>query len=170
MIGRYRERMSERPLPATLSISVPVAASPARVWELVSDPATPACYSDELRSASWVEGTGHGLGSTIDGHNRRGDFEWTTQSTVIVCEEPHMFSWVVGDVVDPVATWTFEIEPSGSSATLKESVILHDSESVLRSALEREPDRAQEILAKRLGEIRVGMQLTVDGIALAAAR
>ena len=157
--------MSQEALPATGSVSVFVAVPPTQIWPLISDPATPARFSRELQVAAFINGSTATKGAVIEGHNARGTFEWTTLSTVTDCEEPRLFQWAVGDETTPVATWTFEVTPTDNGSTLTHSVVLHAGQPPLATAIEAEPERAHEIVEKRLSSLVRNMQSTVEGIA-----
>lgn len=104
----------------------------------------------------------------ISGRNARGDFEWSTLSTVVACEEPYLFQWATGDEDDPTATWTFEIEPDEDGSFLTRRVILHAGKAPLGLAIAKDPDRAEEIVDRRMAEVLSNMETTIAGIAVPA--
>lgn len=157
--------MPEPPLPATGSVEVGVAASPEQIWRFVADPATPVRFSDELAEAR-LEGDGvMRLGGVIVGRNSRGDVTWETRSTVVECVEPRRLAWATGGADEPTATWAFEIREAPGGATLVHTVVLHDGREPFKSAIEREPDRAAEMVEHRMAELLDNMSRTVHGVA-----
>jgi len=157
--------MPDAVLPATVEATSEVRAAPSSLWPLLCDPSTPSKFSTELASARFVTAGGPRIGAIIEGRNVRGGFEWTTRSTVIACDEPTRFSWATGDEGDPTATWSFLVVGTDVASTLTHRVILHPGKPPLSTAIEREPDRAREIVATRLSELAGNMDLTVKGIA-----
>jgi uncharacterized protein YndB with AHSA1/START domain len=146
-------------------VSVVSSAPPEALWELVSDPASPARFSPELVEARFVDGGPPRLGAEIEGRNENGTFTWTTRSTVVACDEPTSFSWATGGVETPGATWSFELEPSGTGATLSHRVVFHVGGEPLTAAILAEPQRAHEIVEGRLAQVLDAMRRVVTGIA-----
>lgn len=122
-------------------------------------------FSSELQEAGFLEGAQPTLGAVIGGRNRRGDFEWSTLSTVVECDEPVLFSWAVGDVVAPVATWSFAVAPKGDLSTLTHSVTIHEHPGPMADAVNNSPETAHDVIQGRLDSLVRNMQRTVDGIA-----
>ncbi|HEV3212698.1 MAG TPA: SRPBCC family protein [Acidimicrobiales bacterium] len=160
--------MDDQVLPATGEVSVGVAVSPEALWPLVSDPAVPARFSDELVEAHFVDGDGPRVGAEIEGHNANGDVTWTTHSTVVECVEPTRFRWATGGADEPSATWSLEVEPAVGGATLTHRVVLHAGRAPLAPAIEAGPERAREIVDGRMAVVLENMQRVVTGIAGAA--
>ena len=152
------------PLPATGSVQVGVAATPAQLWRIVADPATPARFSSELAEAR-LDGELLAVGAVIEGRNVRGDVSWTTRSTVIECTEPVRLTWATGEAAAPTATWSFEVRDAPGGATLVHSVVLHEGREPFASAIAREPERAAELVEERMAELLENMSRTVHGMA-----
>ena len=108
---------------ATLSRSVDIAAPADRVWQLVSDLPAMGELSPENTGGSWLGGaTGPATGVRFKGKNRQGKRRWSTDVTVTDCEPGRRFAFEVKSVGLPVATWSYEIEPtSGSASRVTES-------------------------------------------------
>lgn len=157
-------------LPAHGVVESFVRASASSLWKLVSDPSVPARFSGELREARFVDGVAPGVGAVIEGRNENHGFEWTTRSTVDVCEPPTRFSWVTGDPLAPTARWSFEVETKSDGCVLTHRVTLESGESPLRWAILEEPLRAVELVDDRLGAVLRGMRRTVEGITSLAER
>lgn len=141
-----------------------IAASPERVWELVTDINLPAGFQDEFREAEWLDGAGPGPGAAFRGRNRRGDREWETTSYVVAYEPERTFGWAVDDLDNPGATWTFRLVASDDVTTLVYRRTLGPGPSGLTRAIEKYPEREEEIIAARDEVHRANMQAVVDGI------
>jgi hypothetical protein len=105
-------------------VSVPVAASPADVYAVVSDLPRSGEWSSECRGGTWIHGTPATVGAVFRGRNYRSEDvvewapvvrgEWTTEAEVVAAEPGRKFSWSMrnskGHKQDSV--WTYEIEPA----------------------------------------------------------
>ena len=148
------------------SVAIDIAASPERVWELISDVTLLPRFSTELQHAEWAEGfDAPALGAQFLGTNRHPAIgEWTTTSHIIECEPPRVFGWAVGDPEMCAATWQFETDPIPQGTSLRYTARLGPGRSGVTMLIEREPDRADEIVARRLAQWEAGMHATVAGI------
>jgi hypothetical protein len=101
-----------------------MAASPAVVWDLVSDVTKIGRYSPETFEAEWLNGaTGPAVGATFRGHvkrNGRGPVYWTT-CTVLDCVPERSFAFGVGSSEKPLNVWRYELEPNGDGTDVTES-------------------------------------------------
>jgi uncharacterized protein YndB with AHSA1/START domain len=106
------------------SVTVHMAASPEKVWELVSDVTKIGLYSPETFEAEWLDGaTGPAVGAKFRGHvkrNGKGPTYWTT-CTVLECEPDRAFAFCVGPAEKAVNTWRYELEPQGDGTDVTES-------------------------------------------------
>jgi uncharacterized protein YndB with AHSA1/START domain len=104
-----------------------MSASPAKVWDLVSDVTKIGRYSPETFEAEWIEGaTGPAVGAKFRGHvkrNGRGPIYWTT-CTVTACEPGREFAFGVGTGGKPLNTWRYALEPAGDGTDVTESFAL----------------------------------------------
>ena len=144
----------------SVEVETRVQASPAAVWELVSDIATPCRFSEELQETRWIDDT------HFAGRNRHAAIgEWETVCTVVDRQPERVFAWVVGEPDNPSAQWRFTIEPAGESETvLRQWMRMGPAPSGLTPAIVAMPDKEERIIARRLEEHRRNMQATVDGI------
>ena len=106
--------MSERSVPAPISATVQMKASPDEVWSIVSDLGRMPEFSPELRKA-FVIGT-PGLGANVIGINRRKAVVWPTTSKVVRWEPGRAVAWKTRE---SGATWVYELEatPDGTTVT-----------------------------------------------------
>lgn len=108
--------------PRTLSRSTLVAASPERVWDLVSDLPGMGEFSPENAGGSWLGGaTGPAVGAVFRGRNQRGLHRWSTRCTVTRCEPGRAFAFAVSSAGMPVADWAYEVEPADTGCRLTET-------------------------------------------------
>ena len=110
------------------SVTVHIAASPTRVWDLVSDVTRIGRYSPETFEAQWIDGaTGPAVGAKFRGHvkrNRKGPVYWTT-STVTACDPGKAFAFGVWNKPDhPLNVWRYDIAPAGDGCDVTESFTL----------------------------------------------
>lgn len=106
------------------SVTVHMAASPEKVWALVSDVTRIGEFSPETFEAQWLDGaTGPAVGAKFRGHvkrNGKGPVYWTT-CTVRECEPGRVFSFGVGPADKPLNVWRYELAPSGDGTDVSES-------------------------------------------------
>ncbi len=156
---------------------VHVAAAVPRVWELVTDIRLPAGLSPELQRVAWLDGADRPVaGARFEGYNRHTMLgEWRTVSHVIELDEPRVFAWAVTDAdgrfgeatvdpAEPMASWRYELEAEGGGTQLRQTAVIGPGRSGVTLAVERRPDREEEIIAFRLKELRAGMEATLRGI------
>lgn len=156
---------------------VHVRAALPQVWRLVSDIGLPARLSPELRRAAWLDGVDRpASGARFEGHNSHPVLgEWRTVSHVVEMEEQRVFAWAVTDAdgrfgeatVDParaLASWRYELAGEEGGVRLRQTVRIGPGRSGITLAVERLPDRREEIVAARLEELRAGMEATLSGI------
>jgi uncharacterized protein YndB with AHSA1/START domain len=115
------------------SVTVHMAATPEKVWELVSDVTKIGLYSPETFEAEWLEGaTGPAVGATFRGHvkrNGKGPTYWTT-CTVLECEPDRVFAFGVGSADKPINVWRYELEPKDDGTDVTESFQLAQTASL----------------------------------------
>jgi len=149
-----------------VTVEVDIAASPERVWDLVSDINISARFSNELQGAEWVDSDGPREGASFIGHNKRTDVnrEWDTTSWVVACDPPLVFAWNVNDRDEPSAQWRFELEKIPGGTRLRQRLVIGPSLSATGHAMKDNPDQAEQILASRQEQHRGNMALNLNGI------
>lgn len=154
-------RFSEGPV---VEVTTEIAASPAAVWRFVTDIELPARFQDEFQGAHWLDGGAPGLGASFAGRNRRRSREWETKSTVVAFDPERAFGWAVGEQHEPGATWTFRLEPTSVGTELTFHRTLGPGPSGIRTMIAEDPEREEEIIARRDATHRSNMQAVLDGI------
>jgi hypothetical protein len=150
----------------TVDVEVQIDAPPVAVWGLITDVARIGDFSPECVHAEWLDGaTGPAVGARFAGTNRRmlpREFtasdesadtiaEWTRPCTVIACEQPLVFAYVVGDRFDesPASEWTFDVVPEGNGSRLRQRFRhLPEGRTGTRLQADSQPERAAEIVAR----------------------
>ncbi|MEU7474990.1 SRPBCC family protein [Lentzea sp. NPDC042327] len=99
---------------------VDVAASPQRVFELVSDLRNLSGVAEEYAGGKWLDGSGPSVGARFRGVNRRGRRVWPTTSTVTDCSVTR-FAFEVRSLGLAVARWQYDIEPTAGGCRVTES-------------------------------------------------
>lgn len=156
-------RYSDTPV---VEVRVLVAAPPVRVWDLVSDIEVIAEFSRETQSVRWLDGDGGAaVGRRFQGVNAHPAVgEWTTESTVVVCEPERAFQWDVGPPEAPAASWGYELTPAEGGTQVRGWGRLGPGWSNLSAAIEKWPEKEEKIVARRLEEFRAGIAATLAGI------
>ena len=99
------------------SVTVHMAATPERIWELVSDVTRIGEYSPETFEAEWLDGAaGPAVGARFRGHvrrNGRGPVYWTT-CEVVACEPGRAFGFGVFTGDKHTSIWRYVLEPTDS--------------------------------------------------------
>jgi uncharacterized protein YndB with AHSA1/START domain len=156
-------RYADKP---TVQVRTWIGAPPARVWELISDPALMPAMSSELQSVEWLDGAdGPALGARFAARNRHEALgEWGSTSQIVEFEPERVFGWAAGDPADSAARWRFLLEPKDGGTELSEWVQLGPGRSGLSLAIEQMPDKEQKIVFVRLREFERNMTFTLDQV------
>jgi uncharacterized protein YndB with AHSA1/START domain len=143
-----------------------IAAPIDRVWDLVSDITLMPAFSTELQRVEWVDGFDEpGLGAQFLGTNRHEAIGvWTTRSQITEFDPPRAFEWAVGNPDGPAAIWRFDLAPATDGTRLRYSARLGPGKSGVTMMIEREPDRAGQIVDSRMRQWVAGMEAVVAGM------
>ena len=147
----------------TVEVTAHINAPASEVWRYITDINLSARFQDEFLEAEWLD-DGPALGARFLGRNAGWSRTWETTSTVVGYEPNRLFSWAVNDVDDPAATWTFRIEDNGGDTLLVYHRVAGPGPSGLKTAIEKYPEREEEIIAARDAQHREHMQAVVDGV------
>jgi carbon monoxide dehydrogenase subunit G len=155
-----------------VSAGVDIAAPPDRVWSVVSDITVMPRLSAELVGVEWADGfTGPALGAKFLGRNRNGVIgEWTTLSQIVTYDPPRAFGWAVGPPENAAATWMFELQPIASGTRLAYTARIGPGPSGVTMLIERNPQRARQIIDGRLAQLGSAVAQTLAGIRAIAQR
>jgi Polyketide cyclase / dehydrase and lipid transport len=160
-------KLSDAPSTQT---STHVDALPDVVWPVATDLTCFGEWSPEHRGGHWLDGAdGSAAGHRFEGeqhHEAVGS--WTTVATVVECDPPHRYSWAVGDLDQPGATWLLTVKAEDGDTRLTHHVTVGPGPSGISQAIEAMPDKEERILQRRLGELEAGMRAVLEGIRTAA--
>jgi hypothetical protein len=152
----------------TATVSVEIDATPAEVWELVSDIGLSARFSTEVSGAEWIDGAeGPALSARFVGHSAHDAIgEWTTTCIITGYEEQRLFEWsVIGRDGDVSSIWRYTIDDVGNgSSRLEYWFQMGPGRGGLNFAIDRMPDKEERIVARRLAEHHSNMERMVTGI------
>jgi uncharacterized protein YndB with AHSA1/START domain len=156
-------RYADKP---TAEVRTWIDAPPRRVWELVSDIQLMPTMSQELQSVEWLDGaTAPAVGARFVGRNRHEALgAWATTSEVIECEPERVLAWAVEDAANPTAVWRFQLAPENGGTELSQWVQMGPGRSGLSFAIDRMPDKEQQIVFVRMREFEKNMRFTLEQI------
>lgn len=96
-----------------VEVSRTVAASPEKVYEMVSDLPRMGEWSPENTGGKWVKGaSGPAVGAVFQGTNQLGRKKWKTVSKVTAADVGREFAFDVTAAGMKVAGWGFTISPA----------------------------------------------------------
>jgi nitroreductase len=164
-----------------VKVELDIAASPERVWELVTDIGVPGRHSPEGRGARWTSEGGAKVGATFIGANGTDDaghplindvlmqvvgkMEWETPCTVVVCEPGREFTYEVGGIDTPSTRWSWTVQPLlDGTCRVGHSVTLLGGTSGTSYACLQQPDVSEAILEGRFRVVRDNITATLRGL------
>lgn len=100
-----------------LEHSIRIAATPAHVWELVSDVRRMPEWSPQVTSTRLRDGHELGAGAEFTNLNRHGELAWTTHGRIQRFEPERELSF---RIEENWAVWSFHLEPDGDGTVLTE--------------------------------------------------
>ncbi|MGI5452190.1 SRPBCC family protein [Streptomyces sp. CA-249302] len=156
-------RYTDKP---TVEVRTWIDAPPERVWALVSDIGLMPRTSPELQSVEWLDGaTGPAVGARFLGRNKHQALgEWATTSHVIEYEPGRVLAWAVQDPAEPMAVWRLRLHEGDGGTELSEWMQLGPGRSGLSPAIDRMPEKEQQIIFVRLREIEQNITATLNHI------
>lgn len=111
-----------------VSVTTHINASPAVVYDLVSDLPRMGELSPENTGGKWLgSATGPAVGARFKGTNRNGARRWSTTCTVTEATPGKTFAFDVKAGPFAVARWTYRITPSGAGCDVTETFDDHRS-------------------------------------------
>lgn len=140
--------------------SLRIAASPQRIYDLVTDVAGMGRLSPECTGGRWLDGaTGPAVGARFKGSNKRGFVRWSTTNTVVAAEPGVVFSFETGD---SGTRWTYRFEADGDGTVVTESreafrdrpALARFFTKLLLGGLEEHEDELREGMAATLRRLK----------------
>ncbi|GGB18369.1 hypothetical protein GCM10011492_05270 [Flexivirga endophytica] len=94
-------------MPANLEVSIEISATPAQVWNVVSDLKRMPQWSPQTRKVI-VRGGPLRLGSSMINLNRRDVRVWATRSKIVAFDPSKRIAW---EIAENHSVWSFDLEP-----------------------------------------------------------
>lgn len=113
--------MTEKP---KASSTVRIAASPEKVYAMISDLTRMGEWSPEATGGQWAGGaTGPVVGAKFKGDNANGGKKWKAMSKVTEAAAPTRFTFVNALGPLTISTWSYDISPvdGGAACDVTES-------------------------------------------------
>lgn len=104
-----------------VSETIEIAASPAAVYDAISNVSQMPRWSPELERVSAPHDGSLKAGERFAGYNRKGIQIWRTTSTVTAAKPSQLFAIDVTGLGLPVARWSYRIKPTDSGCELTET-------------------------------------------------
>lgn len=146
-----------------VSVTRDIAASPEKVWALVTDLPRMGEWSPENQGGVWSKGaTGPAVGASFKGRNKNGKKSWGTTVVVNVCDEPSKFSFALMALGKNWCDWVYEIEETSTGCRVTHSWIDH------RSAFADKLGKVVSGVSNRASHNRANMEITLEKLAQAA--
>lgn len=145
-----------------VEVSKVIAASPERVYELVSDLPRMGEWSPENTGGKWLKGaTGPSVGAQFKGTNKKGFMRWSTIAKVTVADPGREFAFDVMASGLSVAGWGFSLEAEDGGTRVTQWWDDHRNPVMakLTGLALRVPNRATHN--------RAGMEKTLDALSRA---
>lgn len=141
-----------------IETSIEIDAPPEAVWAAVTDISRMAERSDEVQKTEWVSGDGPDVGNVFQGYNKRESFEWDVPCHVVTSDAPTTFAYTIFEPDNPSSTWTYSIEDVGGRSRVTQTFQHGPNFSGVTMAIERNPDRRDDIVAGRSAALRDSME------------
>ena len=141
--------------------------APAEViWDLLADLSLTPQLNRETVETVWIPpSTRWEPGAMFRATNRVGTMEWTVECHVTVADRPTELGWTVLDPESPSSTWWYRLTPEPGGATRVRHGFQHGpSVSGVRMMIDREPHRAEEIVAGRIEMLTSNMRHTIEQV------
>lgn len=146
-----------------VSVTRDIAASPEKVWSLITDLTRMGEWSPENQGGEWLKGaTGPALGASFKGRNSNGKKSWSTVVKVNACDAPRTFSFGLMVFGKSWCDWVYEIEPTAGGSRVTHSWVDH------RGRVSNFLGKMVTGVSDRASHNRKNMEGTLDNLAKAA--
>ena len=145
-------------------VSIDVDASPAAIYDVVSDVRRMGELSPECRRCEWIAGaTGPAVGARFKGTNQHGIARWSTKTRVVVADPGSEFAFVTGHFGRDMTRWSYRFECASAATRVVESFeMLSDMPWYFRVA-----DRLLMGVKDRKTDLETNMSETLQRLKLA---
>jgi uncharacterized protein YndB with AHSA1/START domain len=139
------------------AVSLRIAASPERVYGIVTDIAQMGRLSPECTGGKWLgDATGPAVGARFKGSNKRGLARWSTTNEVVAAEPSHEFAF---ETLQSGTRWSYHLEPDGDGTLVTEARAAFKDRPLLARVFSRV---ALGGIAEHDQEMRDGMLATLE--------
>jgi uncharacterized protein YndB with AHSA1/START domain len=155
---------------ATTGVEVLMRMPVDAVWAGITAVERYGEWSPECYYGAWLDEV-LAPGARFEARNRFPDgLETYVTCVVTAAEEQRRFGWdVYGGQDVPFAHWEYALEDRGSETLVRQSFSHGPGNSGLRAGVERNPDRAAEVIRNRLDELAANMKSTLAAMESALA-
>ena len=99
-----------------------IAATPDRLYDLVSDVTRMGEWSPECRGGEWLDrASGPTVGARFRGYNRMGPYRWSTTSKVVVADAGREFAFTVMARGREATRWRYRFQRVDDETVVTES-------------------------------------------------
>lgn len=145
-----------------VQVSRTIAASPAAVFDAITDITRMGEWSPETYAGEWADGvSGPAVGASFIGHNRNGHHEWATEATITELVPNERFFFDCSSRGFVFAKWGYTIESVDGGCVVTE----YAQDLRPESALERSAQISG--VTDRLAHNEAGMRATLERLAAA---
>jgi uncharacterized protein YndB with AHSA1/START domain len=147
----------------TVSVSRVIAATPERLYDLITDLPRMGEWSPENQGGRWIRGATHAApDARFKGKNQNGWRRWSTVAKILVADRPREFVFEVTSRGFRVAKWGYVLEPVTSGTRVTET--WYDN----RSSLFAKVSSTAVGVRNRAEFNRKSMEQTLEKLAVAA--
>lgn len=100
-----------------LQAEIQIAASPADVWQLVSDPGQMPRWSPQVESVRMPEGESIDVGTRFTNRNRDGELAWVTHGEIVRYQPEREIAFRIDE---NWVTWSLALEPAAEGTVLRQ--------------------------------------------------
>ena len=104
-------------------VEVDVQATPAQVWQVLTDVPRIGEWSHECRTAQWLgDADQAAVGARFRGTNKARFARWSRPCTISVLDPARRFTYRTnGGIMGDVTEWTFTLEPTDTGCRITQS-------------------------------------------------
>lgn len=143
------------------SVQADVQATPAQVWQVLTDVPRIGEWSHECRTAQWLDGADcAAVAARFRGTNKARFARWSRPCTISALDPERSFTYRTnGGIMGDATEWTFTLEPTDNGCRITQSYEIislpRAAEWVISKMLPEHVDRSQALREdlERLGAV-----------------
>jgi len=127
-----------------LAVTRDIAASPAAVYDAISDVTRMGEWSPECHTCEWLDGASSAaVGVKFQGENANNGADWSIENTITAADPGSKFAFDCAVPGFTFASWGYEIEPTADGCRVTETWQDHRTdEMAARTSISGVEDRA----------------------------